>query len=107
MCSVWTQLGTDQPSTIRFQDVPALVGLGCLPGAIRVATRTGKTTVHTHDVQTTLRALLEQAAQCDVRLPDLDAHNASPESVFLAIASGDSDPDEPASQRKEQPGAAS
>jgi len=90
------QLGADQPSTIRFHGVPALVGLGDLPGAIRVATRSGMTTVHTRDLQTTLHALLGHAAETDVRLPNLEAHNASLESVFLAIAAGDNDPDEPA-----------
>ena len=55
------------------------------------------TTVHTHDLQTTLHALLGQAARCDVRLSNLEARNASLESVFLAIASGDNDPDESAS----------
>jgi ABC-2 type transport system ATP-binding protein len=87
------QLGADQASTIRFQGAPALVGLNDLPGAIKVATQSGTTTVHTHDLQTTLHALLAQAAQCDVRLSNLEARNASLESVFLAIASGDSDPD--------------
>ena len=88
------QLGADQPSTIRFEDVPALVGLGGLPGIVQVTTHHGMTTMHTHDLQVTLNALLEQAAQCDVRLPNLEAHNASLESVFLAIASGENDPDE-------------
>ena len=91
------QLGADQASTIRFEDVPALVGLDDLPGAVRVATQSGMTTVHTHDLQSTLHALLGQAAQCDVRLSNLEARNASLESVFLAIASGDNDPDESAS----------
>ncbi len=94
------QLGADQPSTIRFQANPALVGLDDLPGAVRVATHSGTTTVHTHDLQTTLHALLGQAVQCDVRLPDLEARNASLESVFLAIASGENDPDESASSRE-------
>ena len=88
------QLGADQPSAIRFQGAPALVGLGDLPGAVQVTTHHGRTTVHTHDLQTTLHALLEQAAQCDVRLPNLEAHSASLESVFLAIASGDTNPDQ-------------
>jgi ABC-2 type transport system ATP-binding protein len=91
------QLGADHPSTIRFRSAPALVGLDDLPGSIRVATRSGITTVHTHDLQTTLHALLGQAAQCDVRLSDLEARNASLESVFLAIASGDNNPGEAAS----------
>ena len=88
------QLGADQASTIRFEGAPALAGLDNLAGAIRVATQSGMTTVHTHDLQTTLHALLGQAAQCDVRLPNLEARNASLESVFLAIASGHNDPDE-------------
>ncbi len=88
------QLGADQPSTIRFQGNPALIGLDDLPGAVRVATHSGTTTVHTHDLQTTLHALLGQAVHCDVRLPNLEARNASLESVFLAIASGANDPDE-------------
>jgi ABC-2 type transport system ATP-binding protein len=88
------QLGADQPSTIRFQDAAALVGLGDLPGAVQMTTRNGMTTVHTHALQTSLHALLGQAAQYDVRLTDLEAHNASLESVFLAIASGDDDPAE-------------
>ncbi len=87
------QLGADQASTIRFQGAAALVGLNDLPGAITVATHSGTTTVHTHDLQRTLHALLGQAAQCDVRLSNLEARNASLESVFLAIASGNSDPD--------------
>ena len=91
------QLGADQPSTIRFADVPTLVGLGGLPGAVQVTTHHGMTTVHTHDLQVTLHALLGQAAQCDVRLPNLEANNASLESVFLAIASGENDPDNSAS----------
>ena len=91
------QLGADQPSTIRFADVSTLVGLGGLPGAVQVTTHHGMTTVHTHDLQVTLHALLGQAAQCDVRLPNLEANNASLESVFLAIASGENDPDNSAS----------
>jgi len=90
------QLGADQPSTIRFRGVPALVRLGGLPGAVQVTTHQGMTTVHTHDLQPTLHALLGQAAQCDVRLHNLEARNASLESVFLAIGSGDNDPDETA-----------
>jgi ABC-2 type transport system ATP-binding protein len=97
------QLGADQPSTIRFEGAPALIGLDDLPGAIQVATHSGTTTVHTHDLQTTLHALLGQAARCDVRLPNLEAHHASLESVFLAIASGDSDPDEPANSMEGAP----
>jgi hypothetical protein len=54
------------------------------------------TTVHTHDLQGTLHALLAQAARYDVRLCNLEARNASLESVFLAIASGDDDQDESA-----------
>ena len=90
------QLGADQPSTIRFQSVPSLVGLDALPGALWVETHSGMTTVHTHDLQTTLHALLGQAARCDACLSNLEARNASLESVFLAISSGDSDPDESA-----------
>jgi ABC-2 type transport system ATP-binding protein len=90
------QLGADQPSTIRFRCVPALVQLGGLPGAVQVTTHQGMTAVHTHDLQPTLHALLGQAAQCDVRLHNLEARNASLESVFLAIGSGDNDPDETA-----------
>jgi ABC-2 type transport system ATP-binding protein len=85
------QLGADQPATIRFGRVPALLGLGGLPGAVQVTSHHGMTTVHTHDLQITLHALLGQAAQCDVRLPNLEANNASLESVFLAIASGEND----------------
>jgi ABC-2 type transport system ATP-binding protein len=57
-------------------------------------------TVHTQDLQTTLHALLGQAAQCDVRLSDLEARNASLESVFLAIAAGGNDLDQSAATRK-------
>ena len=84
------QLGADQPSTIQFRSVAALVGLAGLPGAVQVATHHGTTTVHTRDLQTTLHALLGQAARYDVRLPDLEAHNASLESILLAVASGES-----------------
>ena len=90
------QLGADQPSTIRFHGVPALVGLDGLPGAIQVTPHRGMTTVHTHDLQRTLHALLGQAAECEVRLTNLEAHNASLESVFLAIASGEDDAEESA-----------
>ena len=86
-----------RPRPSGSKSVPALVGLDDLPGAIRVATQSGMTTVHTHDLQSTLHALLGQAARCDVRLSNLEARNASLESVFLAIASGDNDPDESAS----------
>ena len=78
------QLGADRPSTIQFESVPALLGLGGLPGAAQVTTHHGRTTVHTHDLQITLHALLGQAAQCGVRLPNLEANNASLEAVFLA-----------------------
>jgi ABC-2 type transport system ATP-binding protein len=91
------QLGADQPSTIRFRSTPELVGLEDLLRRHRVSTHNGVTTVHTHDLQTTLHALLEQAAQCDLRLHHLEAHHASLESVFLAIASGANAPDESAS----------
>lgn len=94
------QLGADQASTIRFEGVPALVELNDLRGAVRVATQRGMTTVHTHDLQSTLHALLGQAARCDVRLSKLEARSASLESVFLTIASGGNDPDESASSRE-------
>jgi ABC-2 type transport system ATP-binding protein len=86
------ELGADQPSTIQYQDVPALVGIGALPGAVQVRTHHGTTRVQTRDLQTTLHALLGRAAQCGVRLPNLEARNASLESVFLAIAAGQDDP---------------
>jgi ABC-2 type transport system ATP-binding protein len=86
------ELGADRPSTIQFQDVPALVAVGALPGAVQVTTHHGRTTVQTHDLQNTLHALLERAALIDVRLTDLEARNASLESVFLAIASGKNHP---------------
>ncbi|MBA2560652.1 MAG: ABC transporter ATP-binding protein [Propionibacteriales bacterium] len=82
------QLGADQPSTVRFEGTAALAGLGELPGAVRVATDHGTTTVETHDLQATLTALLVHAAERDVRLAGLEARSASLESVFLAIASG-------------------
>jgi ABC-2 type transport system ATP-binding protein len=91
------ELGADQPSTIRFQGDPGRVRLDDLPGVVRVATHSDTTTVHTHDLQTTLHALLGRAAQCGVRLIDLEARNASLESVFLAFAYRDNDPDESAS----------
>lgn len=87
------QLGADQPATIRFQGAPALVGLDDLPGTIRVTTQSGMTTVHTHDLHSTLHALLGQADQCDVRLSNLEARHASLESVFLAIAAGENAPE--------------
>ena len=90
------QLGADQPSTIQFRGSAALVELDHLPGAVQVATDSGITTVHTHDLQTSLHALLGQAAQNDVRLPNLEARNASLESVFLAIAASANDPDDSA-----------
>lgn len=88
------QLGADQPSTIRFQAAPALIEVDDLPGAIRVTIEKGVTTVHTHDLQSTLHALLGQAAHYDTRLRQLEANDASLESVFLAIASGADAPDE-------------
>jgi ABC-2 type transport system ATP-binding protein len=86
------QLGADQPSAIRFQGTDALSDLGDLPGAVRALSAHGTTTVETHDLQTTLTALLIRAADRGVRLSGLEARSASLESVFLAIASGsDSD----------------
>lgn len=83
------QLGAEQPSTIRFQNAPAAVGLDNLPGAIAVTVDRDTTTVYTHDLQTTLHALLGQVDLAGARLLNLDARHASLESVFLAIASGD------------------
>jgi ABC-2 type transport system ATP-binding protein len=88
------QLGADQPSTIRLQRTEALVGLGELPGTVRVASDHGTTTVDTYDLQTTLTALLAHAADRGIRLAGLEARSASLESVFLAIATG-TDADEP------------
>jgi len=82
------QLGADQPSTVRFERTDALVGLAELPGATRVATDHGTTTIETLDLQRTATALLVRAAEQDVRLRGLEARSASLESVFLAIASG-------------------
>ncbi len=82
------QLGADQASTIRFQGTDALTGLSELPGTVRVSSEHGTTTVETLDLQTTLTALLADAANRGVRLPGLEARSASLESVFLAIASG-------------------
>jgi ABC-2 type transport system ATP-binding protein len=90
------QLGADQPSTIRFETASGLHDLGDLPSAVEVTTHHGMTTVHTHDLQLTLHALLGRAAQCGVRLTNLQANNASLEAVFLAIASGENDPVESA-----------
>jgi ABC-2 type transport system ATP-binding protein len=86
------QVGADQPSAIRFQGTDALSDLGDLPGAVRALSVHGTTTVETHDLQTTLTALLIRAADRGIRLSGLEARSASLESVFLAIASGsDSD----------------
>jgi ABC-2 type transport system ATP-binding protein len=82
------QLGADQPSTIRFQRTDVLAGLGELPGTVRLVSDHGMTTVETLDLQTTLTALLADAANRGVRLPHLEARSASLESVFLAIAAG-------------------
>jgi ABC-2 type transport system ATP-binding protein len=83
-----SQLGADQPSTIRFQAAATLGDLGELPGTVSVASKHGTTTVDTHDLQTTLTALLAHAANLGIRLPGLEARSASLESVFLAIAAG-------------------
>jgi ABC-2 type transport system ATP-binding protein len=90
------QLGADQPSTIRFETDSGLPDLDDLPSAVQVTTHHGMTTVHTQDLQLTLHGLLERAAHCDVRLANLQVNNASLEAVFLAIASSENDPDEPA-----------
>jgi ABC-2 type transport system ATP-binding protein len=82
------QLGADQPSTIRFQRTDVLTGLTELPGTLRVSSEHDTTTVETLNLQTTLTALLADAANRGVRLPGLEARSASLESVFLAIASG-------------------
>lgn len=94
------QLGADQPSTVRFETASGLPDLGDLPSAVEVTTHHGMTTVHTHDLQLTLHALLGRAAQCGVRLANLQANNASLEAVFLAIASGKNDPVESAPSLK-------
>ncbi|CAA9368398.1 MAG: Efflux ABC transporter, ATP-binding protein [uncultured Nocardioides sp.] len=85
------ELSAGHPSTVRFAGVGALAGLAHLPGATRVATDRGTTTVETSDLQTTLTALLVHAADHGVRLDRLEARSASLESVFLAIAAGDHD----------------
>jgi ABC-2 type transport system ATP-binding protein len=82
------QLGVDQPSTIRFEGTDVRAALGELPGTIRVSSERGTTTVETLDLQTTLTALLADAAERGIRLPGLEARTASLESVFLAVATG-------------------
>ncbi len=83
-----SELGEQHPATVRFQGTAALAGLGTLPGSTRVVTEHGTTTVETHDLQSTLTALLVHAAARDLRLGDLEARPATLEHVFLSVAEG-------------------
>ncbi|HEX8497338.1 MAG TPA: ABC transporter ATP-binding protein, partial [Actinomycetales bacterium] len=82
------ELGEQHPATVRFEGTAALQGLGPLPGSTRVVTEHGTTTVETHDLQSTLTALLVHAAERDLRLGGLEARTATLEHVFLSVAEG-------------------
>jgi ABC-2 type transport system ATP-binding protein len=82
------ELGEQHPATVRFEGTEVLHGLGELPGSTRVVTEHGTTTVETHDLQSTLTALLVHAAARDLRLAGLEARTATLEHVFLSVAEG-------------------
>lgn len=76
----------DQDATIR-----ALVGspvdperLENLPGALSVSLVEGQLAIRTHNVQTTLGALLQVAGELDIRLDNLTTSSANLEDVFLS-----------------------
>lgn len=85
------EIVADQPSTITFASVDgAAAAIGTAGTAVE---SNGRTTVSTHDLQSTLTDLLEWARRSGTSLAELDARSASLESVFLSFV--DNDPGTP------------
>lgn len=90
------EIAAGHPSTISFSDLPDVPDLpGDLAGVSRVVRERGRTSLQTPTLQRTLTELLIWAGERRIELPQLQASDASLESVFLAIADGRDPADDP------------
>ncbi|MDJ0393813.1 ABC transporter ATP-binding protein [Rhodococcus sp. G-MC3] len=76
-----------EPSTIKFATVDGVSE--AVGTSASVHDSNGRTTVTTHDLQSTLTDLLDWARRSETSLAELDARSASLESVFLSFVDND------------------
>ena len=87
-----TEIAAGHPSMISFDRLsqsPDHVGaVATITAVTGVLHEHGRTTLETHDLQSSMFGLLLWAGGRDIRLEGLDARSPSLETVFLAIADG-------------------